>query len=106
MLKICEHQVRVTASHGGTFTFGSWSRGHVYYSVSNMSPTSEKIRLPFKSAPSAASTDGRRSKQLRSAFKIPTRVFEVAKGMEGVAGWANTAAWDGKLNMEALLWQA
>ena len=71
----------------------------MYYSVSNMSPTSEKIRLPFKSAPSL--------KTITQRLRDPKqRVFEVAKGMEGVAGWANTAAWDGKLNMEALLWQA
>ena len=46
-----------------------------------------------------------RSKQLRSAFKIPAARVWSSVG-NGVAGWANTAAWDGKLNMEALLWQA
>ena len=70
-------------------------------SVSNMSPTFEKIRLPFKSAPPL--------KTITQRLQEPSSSLKRQKGFVLAASVRRTlrcSGRDGKFNMEALLWQA
>ena len=70
-------------------------------SVSNMSPTFEKIRLPFKSAP-PLKTITQRLQEASSSLKRQ-KGFVLAASVRRTL---HCSGRDGKFNMEALSWQA